>query len=65
MQLNKPIYVAVRKAVIFYAEKYYEKLGHHGFVHSETGKRTLKDEFDKIVWHNEHHLQQIKKALAQ
>ena len=61
--LNKPIYKAVRESVIYLAEKYYEKLGHHEFVHNETGKRTLKDEFDKVAWHNAHHLEQIKKAL--
>ena len=65
VQLNKPIYIAVREAIIFLAEKYYEKLGQHEFVHSETGKRTLKDEFDKVVWHNEHHLNQIKIALSE
>jgi hypothetical protein len=24
---------------------------------------TLKDEFDKVAWHNEHHLEQIERAL--
>ena len=31
--------------------------------HSETGVRTLKDEFDKVVWNNEKHLEQIQKAV--
>jgi hypothetical protein len=42
---------------------HYEKDGHREFVHSETGVRTLKDEFDKVASHNEHHLQQIELAL--
>ena len=65
LQLNKSIYLAVRESVIFLAEKYYEELGHLEFVHSETGLRKLKDEFDKVARHNAHHLEQIKKALAQ
>jgi len=27
--------------------------------------RTLKDEFDKVAWHNEHHLEQIDLALQE
>jgi hypothetical protein len=34
------------------------------FVHSETGLRTLKDEFDKVASHNRKHLGQIQKALS-
>jgi len=34
------------------------------FVHSVTGVRTLKDEFDKVASHNAHHLNQIRTALA-
>jgi hypothetical protein len=29
-----------------------------------TGVRTLKDELDKVASHNEHHLEQIRAALA-
>jgi len=32
-------------------------------VHSETGVRTLKDEFDKVVSHNQQHVRDIEKAL--
>lgn len=32
-------------------------------VHSETGIRALRDEFDKVAEHNEHHLAQIELAL--
>ena len=49
--------------MIFYARLHYEKDGHLEFVHSVTGVRTLKDEFDKTASHNEHHLSQIRQAL--
>lgn len=65
LQLNRPIYASVRSSVIYLAEKHYESKGHHGFVHNQTGRRTLKDEFAKIAWHNQHHLNQIKQALKQ
>ena len=45
------------------ARLHYEKDGHLEFVHSMTGVRTLKDEFDKTASHNEHHLSQIRRAL--
>ena len=63
LEINKRIYAAVRKAVLHLAEHHYEKNGDNEFIHSETGLRTLKDEFDKVVWHNEHHLEQIRRAL--
>ena len=63
LDMAREIYVSVRAAVIFYANLHYEKDGHLEFVHSMTGIRTLKDEFDKIASHNEHHLSQIRRAL--
>jgi hypothetical protein len=50
--------------MIYYAGLHYERHGHLEFVHSVTGVRTLKDEFDKTAAHNEHHLRQIRAALA-
>ena len=58
------IYEAVRSAMIYFAGQYYEQKGHLEFVHSVTGVRTLKDEFDKVASHNEHHLAQIRAALS-
>jgi len=49
--------------MIFYATLHYAKDGHLEFVHSVTGVRTLKDEFEKTASHNEHHLSQIRRAL--
>ena len=57
------VYESVRDAIIYYAGLYYEDKCHLEFVHSVTGVRTLKDEFDKVASHNEHHLSQIRLAL--
>ncbi len=64
LELNKATYMAVRAAVIYLAQQFYEERGTNGFVHSATGIRTLKDEFDKVAWHNAHHLNQIQLALS-
>ena len=63
LDVSRGIYAAVRAGVIYHAGRHYETNGHREFVHSETGVRTLKDEFDKVAWHNEHHLSQIEAAL--
>ena len=64
LEMSRRIYESVRAAMIFYAQLHYEKDGHLEFVHSVTGVRTLKDEFDKTASHNEHHLSQIRRALS-
>lgn len=64
-RLSKNIYAAVRDAVTYYARLHYETNGHREFVHSETGVRTLRQEFDKVARHNEYHLEQIRKALGE
>jgi len=63
LDISRRIYESVREAVIYYAGQSYESKGHLEFVHSVTGVRTLKDEFDKVAAHNEHHLRQIRSAL--
>ncbi|MFL5489374.1 MAG: DinB family protein [Gemmatimonadaceae bacterium] len=63
LEMSRKIYESVRAAMIFYAGLHYEKDGQLEFVHSVTGVRTLKDEFDKTASHNEHHLSQIRAAL--
>ena len=63
LELSRQVYESVRSAIIYYAGLHYEKKGHLEFVHSVTGVRTLKQEFDKVVAHNEHHLSQIRLAL--
>lgn len=63
LDLSRRMFEAVRAGIIYHARIHYEKSGHLEFVHNETGVRTLKDEFDKVAWHNEHHLGQIELAL--
>jgi hypothetical protein len=63
LELAKNVYVASRAGIIYYARQHYATSGDITFVHSETGLRTLKDEFDKVVWHNEQHVRDIEKAL--
>jgi DinB superfamily len=63
LHISRAVYEAVRSAIIYYADVHYQEKGHLEFVHSVTGVRTLKDEFDKVASHNEHHLSQIRAAL--
>ena len=64
LELSRRIYESVRAAVIYYARLHYGDKGHLEFVHSVTGVRTLKDEFDKVADHNGHHLAQIRAAVS-
>ena len=64
LDMSRAIYDSVRTANIYYTRLHYERHGHLEFVHSVTGVRTLKDEFDKVASHNAHHLSQIRAALA-
>lgn len=61
---SRRIYEAVRAGIIHQARLHYEHSGHRPFVHSQTGLRTLKDEFDKVAAHNENHLAHIARALG-
>ena len=64
LELARGVFTSVRAAIIYYAGVHYEKDGHLEFVHSKTGVRTLRDEFEKVAAHNEHHLTQVRAALA-
>jgi hypothetical protein len=64
LDLSRRIYDAVRTGIIYQARLHYESDGYREFVHSQTGLRTLKAEFDKVASHNEHHLAQIELALS-
>ncbi len=64
LDISCRVYESVRNAIIYYAKEHYEQKGHLEFVHSVTGVRTLKDEFDKVASHNAHHLSQIRTALS-
>lgn len=63
MGLSRDLYLASRAGVIHYAAFHYVENGHLEWIHSETGVRTLRDEFDKVVRHNEDHVKQIRIAL--
>jgi hypothetical protein len=64
LAISRGIYESVRRGIIHLAGLHYEKNGHREFVHSVTGIRTLKDEFDKVAAHNAQHLEQIRTALS-
>jgi hypothetical protein len=64
LDFSRRIYQSARQGVIYLARLHYARNGHLEFIHSQTGLRTLKDEFDKLAWHKEHHLRQIDAALA-
>lgn len=63
LEISKSLFSANRQSIIYLADKFYQKIGDKEFVHSQTGIRTLKDEFDKIANHNQGHLNQIEIAL--
>lgn len=64
LDLSRRIYDATRAGIIHLVRQNYETNGDREFVHSETGVRTLRQEFDKVADHNEHHLAQIEMALT-
>ena len=64
LEISRQIYTAVREGIIHYARVHYEASGQLEYAHSETGVRTLKEEFDKVVRHNQGHLEQIWKAVG-
>ena len=64
LELMRPVYESTRAAIIYYAGRHFDQDGGIEFVHSTTGLRTLRDEFEKVASHNEHHLRQIRSALS-
>ena len=64
LESSRLLFGAVRNAVITDTRRHYERDGSIAFVHSRTGLRTLKDQFDEVAAHNEHHLGQIRLALG-
>jgi len=63
LELAKSMYISSREGIIYYARLHYDSSDEIKFVHSETGLRTLKDEFDHVVTHNRRHVSTIEKAL--
>lgn len=64
LEMTRRIYESVRAGHIYYARQFYESKGHIEWTHSAMGRRTLKDEFDKVATHNAHHVAQIREALG-
>lgn len=64
LKLSREIYNSTRDGIMYYAYPYYEKHGDLDYVHSAAGIRTLKEEFEKVASHNQHHLEQIREALG-
>lgn len=63
LEVSRGIYAATREGILYCVRTHLESKGHLEFVHSQTGVRTLRDEMEKVAWHNEHHLEQIERAL--
>ena len=63
LEINRAVFTAVRNAIISMAPRFYESHGHLIFNHSRMGIRTIKEEFEKVVWHNQNHLDQIEQCL--
>lgn len=64
LMLSRDIYRAVREQLIYLAGKFYASHGNNTFFQYSVGLRTVKEEFDKVAWHNEKHLVQIRTALG-
>jgi hypothetical protein len=62
--IKKQAYEVTRQLNFELVEKFYDTFGEKEFVHSEDGRKTVKAEFEKIGWHNEKHLEQIRKAIG-
>jgi hypothetical protein len=64
LAISKSLFLSNRQSVIYLATKYYTQFGSKEFIHSQTGLRTLKEEMDKVAFHNQGHINQIRTALA-
>ena len=61
---KKEVYNLVRDINYRLTDQYYDAYKQKEFVHSETGLRTLADEFTKVALHNQNHNDHIKLALG-
>ena len=64
LKTAKDIFQSVRAAIVELAERHYEGSDKVTIIHSGDGKKSLQEVFDKVLWHNEGHLDQIKTALG-
>jgi len=63
LHLSSALFEANRDTIIYLAERFYLEKGGNTYRHSEVGERTLKEEFDKVLWHCQDHIKQIETAL--
>lgn len=63
LELSRVMFNANRQSLIYLASQFYHSHGSLEFEHSEMGKRTLEQEFAKVLHHAEGHLMQIRLAL--
>ena len=63
LEKAKILFAAVREHIIDLADRHYDVRGGREYVHSEDGVGTLADEFDKVVWHAEDHLERIQEVI--
>ena len=63
LDISKDLFQSLRRSVIYLLDQHYDRKKDQSFIHSKTGKRTLGEAFQKIGWHNEHHLNHIRQAL--
>lgn len=63
LELSKELFKVVREHIIYLAELHYDDDGGREYVHSEDGVRTLADEFEKVIWHAEDHLDRIQEVI--
>ena len=63
LEVARELYRWSRAAVKHLATSHFDGSEHLAFMHSKDGRRTLRDEFEKVAWHNEHHLAQVRRAL--
>lgn len=64
LDISRRVFESIRNAIIYYTAEHYERSGHLEWVHSVDGVRTLRDQFEHVATHNEHHLRQIRLALG-
>ncbi|NJM53245.1 MAG: DinB family protein [Blastocatellia bacterium] len=64
LSVKKQAFEVIRQLNIELTDYFYDGFAEKEFVHSGMGLRTVKDEFEKIGWHNEKHLEQIRNALT-
>lgn len=64
LDVSRDVFDSVRRGLIHLAREHYEAKGHLTFIHTTMGRRTLREEFDKVASHNAKHLQHIRTALG-